>query len=149
AKKEYKETPFQEEHKYALIQILINSHKKYMLNNYVFKIPETIKQRTNEYLESNCNLLQWFKDKYELTDDKNNLLIIKDIYEKFKLSEYYENLTKYERRKLNYKYFIEYFSTNIVTKKYYKNEYNKKNDIGEIKHLRNILFYWKEISEQF
>lgn len=140
---EYKEVQFQEEHKYALVQILIKAHKKYSNRDYKFDIPETIKQRTAEYLEANCQLLEWFKDEYEITNEKNNILLIKDIYESFKFSEYYENLTKYEKRKLNYKYFIEYFSTNIVTKKHYKETYERR-ILKNRERFRNILFYWKK-----
>lgn len=140
---EYKEVHFQEEHKYALLQILINSHKKYAKNNYIFNIPETIRQRTAEYLESNCQLLEWFRDEYDITKDKNEVLLIKDIYENFKFSEYYENLTKYEKRKFNYKYFVEYFSTNIVTKKNYKETHERK-ILNERERFRNILLFWKK-----
>lgn len=140
---EYKEIQFQEEHKCALLRILINAHKKYSDRNYKFDIPETIRQRTAEYLEANCQLLEWFKDEYEITKEKNDILLIKDIYENFKFSEYYENLTKYEKRKLNYKYFIEYFSTNIVTKKNYKETHSRGSSNNQ-ERFRNILLYWKK-----
>lgn len=125
AVKEYKELPFQHKHKCALLKILMESYKEYQLNNYNFVIPNVIKERTMEYLESNCQLLEWFKEKYEFieSNDKNVFILIKTIYNEFKLDTYYENLTKYEKRKMNYKHFLNYFSQNIITKKHFKARY--------------------------
>jgi len=135
AKPEFKESQFQQKHKCALLQILMDSHKIYAQNKYKFDMPDSIKKRTAEYLELSCNLLQWFKDNHELTNKKNDYVKLKDLYEDFKMSEYYDNITKLEKRKYNYKYFVEYFSTNIISKKYYK---EKTTD------LRNVLFCWKK-----
>ena len=131
-----KDHDFRQEHKYALIKILIDAHEKYANNNNKFKIPEVIKQRTNNYLQSGCNLLQWFKDNYKPTNEKGALIKIVDVYDDFKISEYYTNLSKADKRKHNYKYLIEYFSNNILTKKYYKERYGRKN-------YKNILLGWK------
>ncbi len=144
AKKEYKDIIFQESHKYALIQILMNAHKKYAENNSVFVIPNTIKKRTSKYLEASCFLLNWFKDNYELTNDINNYISIKKIYDEFKFSDHYINSPAIEKRKMNYKYFAEYFTKNILTKKYYKGEYHIKINDKEQKHIRKVLLYWKE-----
>ena len=44
---------------------------------------------------------------------------MKDLFNDFKESEYYSNLTKNDKRKYNYSLFDNYFSTNIFFKKYY------------------------------
>jgi phage/plasmid-associated DNA primase len=134
----FKDFEFQEQHKYALLKILINIYDNYDPNNIV--LPEYIKKRTNEYLESSCALSQWFMDNYQLTKNTNDVTKIKDIFDEFKKSEYYTNLTKYEKRKINHKYFTDYFSTNLSTKKYYKERY-QKSDLN----LRNIIIEWKKI----
>ncbi len=138
ADKKYKNTEFQEKHKRALLKILMDSHKIYSQNNFKFIIPESIKNRTTEYLEMSCVILQWFMESYILTNDNKNILKIKNIFEDFKVSEYFGDTTKAERRKYNYKYFVEYFSTNITTNRYYKAKYGKKGD-------RNVLLGWKKI----
>ena len=145
AVKEYKELPFQHKHKFALLKILMEAHKEYKLNNYNFEIPQSIRDRTIEYLESNCQLLLWFKENYELmnTNEKNIYVPIKNIHDKFKTSEYYDDLMKYERRKLTYKYFIEYFSQNIATKRQYKDRHTIKYNNKKTEH-RNVLLFWKE-----
>ena len=130
-----KNNDFQEDHKRALVKILMEAYKVYEQNKYQFKIPETIAKRTEEYLEKSCYILQWFKDNYILTDDKINIVKIADMFTSFKLDEYYENLTKQEKRKLNKSHFVDYFANNIITKKYYKEKTNME---------RNILFFWKK-----
>jgi phage/plasmid-associated DNA primase len=115
----YKSNTFQNEHKCALLKILFEKYKKYKENDYKFIIPEAIKQRTQLYLELSCNILGWFKDNYDKTDNKTDIIKLKDLFSDFKESDYYDNLTKNDKRKYNYSFFDNYFSTNIFFKKYY------------------------------
>jgi hypothetical protein len=46
----YKTSEWQHKHKFALIKILLDKHKNYTNNNFIFKIPKTIQERTNQYL---------------------------------------------------------------------------------------------------
>ena len=140
AEKEYKTENFQDKHKRALLKILMESHKMYAGNGYNFVIPESTKSRTTEYLEMSCIIFQWFKENYCLSENKEDTVKIQDIFHNFKKSEYYDNLTKFEKRKYNYKYFIEYLSSNMTTKKYYKEKHVKTNE-------RNILLSWTTIKE--
>lgn len=134
----FKTEEFQQKHKYALIKILINEHKKYIDNGSIITLPESIKERTKTYLELSCNILQWFKDNYEETEEKN-IIKIKDIYELFCGSEYFFNLSKFERRKYNKNYFVNYFETNIFLRKYYKERHN---------NTRNVILCWKKKEEE-
>ena len=131
----FKDHDFQEQHKYALLKILMDAYNNYDPNNIV--LPEYIKKRTNDYLESSCILLQWFMDNYQLTKVKNDVVKIKEVFDEFKKDEYYTTLTKCEKRKFNSKYFIDYFSTNLSTKKYYKERHRNNCDV------KNVLIEWK------
>jgi hypothetical protein len=106
-------------HKFALIYILLEEHKKLKKNNYKFILPKSISDRTSIYLELSCNIVQWFKDNYEYVDENDKVSKIKDIYENFSQSMYFVNLTKPEKRKYTKSYFTEYIQTNIFFKKYY------------------------------
>jgi hypothetical protein len=130
----YKTNDFQNEHKCALIKILFEKYKNYKENNYKFIIPESIKQRTQLYLELSCNILGWFKDNYYKTEDKSDMIKLKDLFSDFKESDYYHNLTKNDKRKYNYTFFDNYFATNIFFKKYYF--------ISDIHHLPNHIKYY-------
>jgi phage/plasmid-associated DNA primase len=141
-----KSDEFRDAHKCALIKILIDAHIKHTKNNFILIIPSDIKRRTQEYLEKNCDLLGWVKEHYEFTKDKKDFIQIKELYDLFRDSEYWYNLTKYEKRKNNYAFFVEYFATNIITKQYYREEhvYVKNN---KRTHYRNILIYTKKIDK--
>ncbi len=135
AKPEYKSAEFQEKYKFALIKILLEQYKIFKKNNYVLNPPKSIKERTQLYLEMSCNIVQWFKDNYNLTNNKTDFIQVKDIYADFVLSDYYVNLSRSERRKYNKTYFLEYFQTNIFFRKYFVERYN---------NIRSLLKEWKK-----
>jgi phage/plasmid-associated DNA primase len=116
---DYKTDEFKENHKRALLKILFEKHKIYANNGYKLNIPENVKYRTSEYLEKSCDILSWFKDNYEQTNDKKDFIKLKDVYENYKGSDFYFNLTKNKKQEHNYKYFINYFSNNQLFSKFY------------------------------
>jgi phage/plasmid-associated DNA primase len=136
--KDYKTFDFQNKYKYALLKILFDKYKNYKDNDYKFNIPNSVKERSQLYLELSCNILGWFKDNYDKTENKKDIIKMKDLFNDFKESEYYSNLTKNDKRKYNYSFFDNYFSTNIFFKKYYV--------CGDNNHNPNhIKFYIKKV----
>jgi hypothetical protein len=95
-------------------------YKKYKQNKYELKISETIEKRSQSYKELTCNLVEWFKDNYEFTNDKNDIYKLKDLYTDLTTSVYFLNLTKTEKQKYNKAYFTEFIQTDIFFVKYYK-----------------------------
>ena len=83
------------------VKILFNTYKNYLQNNSILQIPESIKDRTQKYLELSCSILPWFKENYERTNDKE-FIKIKEIYDNFATSNFFiiyqkkkkENITK-------------------------------------------------------
>lgn len=132
ANSNYKTEYFQNKHKYALLKILMNAYKRYKNEDSTLKMPESIKKRTDQYLEMSCNLLQWFKDNYELSE--NETISFKEMYDLFKQSDFYINANKIEKRNYTKKKFYEYFQKNIFTRKYYKERHY---------NTYNILKGWK------
>ena len=139
ANQNYKESIFQEKYKYALMKILMEEYKVYIKNEKRLDIPRSIIDRTQTYLELSCNLVGWFKDNYEFTGDKTDILKIREIYDNLTDSIYFYNLTKYEKQKYNRSYFTNYVETNIFFKKYYKvrEAYN-----------RNFISQWTKKEEK-
>jgi phage/plasmid-associated DNA primase len=136
AESKYKTKEFQNKHKYALFKILINEHKKYYKQNKSsLTMPKSIINRTQTYLEMSCNIVQWFKDNYEETNNLKDVCKIKDLYDDFCQSIFYFNLSKIEKKKYNKSYFTEYMETNIFFRKYYVERYN---------NYRTILKGWKK-----
>jgi phage/plasmid-associated DNA primase len=115
----YKTNKFQQQHKYALIKILLNYNKIYKNNNYKINITKSIEERTNNYLEMSFHIVQWFKDHYEYTGKREDVVKLKNLYEHFSTSSYFFNMTKVEKKKYNKTYFYNYVETNIFFRKYY------------------------------
>lgn len=135
---EYKTDEFIEAHKMSLLKIIFDSYKKYSNNNFIFDIPQTIRDRTNSYLEMSCNILSWINDKYEKTKLKTDFVKLKDVYNKFKESDYFYNLSKNQKRTYNKNYFIKEISENIFFRGHYQEKYNI---------YTNVLTNYKEIDE--
>lgn len=131
---EYKTDEFKENHKRALLKILFEKHKIYADNGYKLNIPDNVKYRTSEYLEKSCDILSWFKDNYEQTNNKKDFVKLKDVYENYKSSDFYFNLTKTKKQEQNYKYFINFFSTNVIFCKFY---------VEKLKDKTNFLTNYK------
>lgn len=114
----YKHIEFQEKHKYALLKILFDKHKDFQKNKKLF-ICDSIKKRTENYLEMSCNIISWFKDNYEETENSEDILLLKEIYKIFKTSDYYIHLISSQKRKYNLTYFKNFFIKNTTLSKYY------------------------------
>jgi hypothetical protein len=105
-----------------------------MNNNFILQIPLCIAERTKNYLELSCDIITWFKETFIFTGNKEDILKIKDIYEKFISSEDYNNFTKIQKRKYNKSFLIKYIETNKFFKEYYHSRYN---------NIRSVLTFWK------
>lgn len=138
---EYKTKDFQEQHKFALLRILFNAHKEYTKNKFKLNVPKSVKDRTKEYLKGSCDILNWFYETYEETNNKKDILKMKDVFSEFTNSELRINMTKAEKRRYNKKYLCDFFRRNPFLKKYYKVEYRPSNNVM----YTNIFIGWKII----
>ena len=127
-----KEESFKCEHRCALFEYLLKNAPKTLF------VPESIKARTNEYIEDCDPFLSWFNDNYNKTTDKNDIVKVKDLFIDFKNKDYYQNLSKKEKRELNEKKFIKMISENLTLHKYY---FARKKIDGV--DTRNILMFHK------
>ena len=132
----YKTKDFQNQHKYALFKILIGEHNKfYKQYSSILNMPKSIIDRTNNYLELSCDIVQWFKENYE--ESTNEYIKIQDIYDTLKQSQYFIDMTKIEKAKYTRTYFFEYITCNIFFRKYYNERYQ---------NIRHVLKNWKRKS---
>jgi phage/plasmid-associated DNA primase len=135
----FKTSEFQQKYKFALLKILMNEHYKfYKINKSILIPPKSVNERSLLYLELSCNIVQWFKDNYVYTEDKNDIIKIKDLYAEFVISPYFANLTKAEKKKYNKSFFVDYIQSNLFFRKFYV---ERKNNI------RNIILQWKKNDE--
>ena len=128
----YKTTEFQDKYKFALFKIIADRHKIYYhTNNSIIKLAPSIVSRTQSYLESCCDVVGWFKDTY--TEDITKNITMKDIYEDFKNSEMYLEMSRNKRENYSKIKFFELLRTNIFFKKYY---------IERIGNDKNLITKW-------
>ena len=88
----YKNLDFISTHKSAFFKIVMDSTED---NVY---IPSIVKNRSEKYLMGSDELMNWLLENYQETDNKKDIVKIKDLYENFKECEFYRSLTATEKR---------------------------------------------------
>jgi len=109
----------------AFLNLLLESHKKYKKNNYIYNIIEEGEELKKKYFEKSMTLINFLNEYYDMTDNEDDVIKFCDLYNLFKNSEFYRELSKDEKRRFNRNGFIEYFESNI----YYKSRFVKKHKI--------------------
>ena len=139
---QYKVLSFQEQHRCALLKILMEVYKRYASDNCNLKIPRSFKQRSNEYLEESCESFQWIESIYKKSDNQNDIIKISDIYTEFEKSDYKCQLSRAKQRELTKKEFTKQIAGMVFLKPHYC--YRKNIDGVDI---YNILCGYKEKDE--
>jgi len=114
---------FRDKYKYALFKIVLSYYKTGLDIDAI--IPDRIKKRTTEYMESNDELLQWIKEDYEYTGDDAHIIRLTDLYNDYKRSDAYRNLSRDEKRKKSKNKFKECLFSIKSIKKCYTDRYKK------------------------
>jgi hypothetical protein len=113
----YKSKEFIEKNKVALFHKLIEYHKTYSMNDFQLEIPNTVRDRTKEYLKQSDYMLLWFEENYEKSKDGDDYVKISDMYHDYLATEQYTNKSKLQKR--------------TFTKDYFKNECKNHPDISK------------------
>lgn len=117
-----------EEYKMAFMYILIKSAHRFITeDDEIYKIPKCVSDRTNDYIASNYLPYVFLTENYSKTNNANDIVRIHDIFDSFKVSDIYINLTKIERRKFTLQKFIEIFMMHPITRNYYKERHEHNN----------------------
>ncbi len=111
---------FQDQHKQALMSLLMDSFKTFKDRNYTLKPPKEVVKEADEYLKYSDDLFGWYNDCFIKDDDC--ILSFKDIWCKFNDSPYYRSMTKSEQRKYNQKH----LKDNIINNTFLKNDFRRK-----------------------
>ena len=126
-KRTYKDKSFKEEYRQALFEILVNYYNKY--NNDNETIPQLIKDECKIYLELSGDIIPFVNDNYykpndykdKLTEATKYKVSLVDLFNLFKSSDYYINMTKEAKRNLNKSKFqesmIKYYPIDFRTNK--------------------------------
>jgi phage/plasmid-associated DNA primase len=136
-----KTNEFKQKYKCALFKVLMSYMTAYIQSNENIDsfICESVKKRTNEYLEGCDEVLNFFNENYQKSEEKTKELKVKDIYDNFRQSDIYLNMNKAEKRAFNYSKFTNEIKTNIFLRKYYKDRNG---------NIRNIILGWEQIQNE-
>lgn len=130
----YKTSEFKDKYKLIFFFIL----RDYFYNYYKSKdllITDEILQRNDDYMKESDEMICWIEDNYKTTTNKDDIIDVKDMYNKYRLSDKYLNSTKEDKRIFSYKKFIRDISNNPFLKLYFR----KKDNIYEMFCLKEIV----------
>jgi len=131
----YKTTEFKKLYRCAFLKVIMDQYKQ---TKNAFNIPHSVKERTQSYLESSSDLWGWFSENFEITDNEDDFIKIIHLFDYFKESEFYKNLSHSDKRANNQKNFTLQISENCFIKKYYRSRYRKNGAncqaLAKIKH---------------
>ena len=84
ANKYYDSNEFKKDMKCAWFYVIKEAHKQYLNDDFNLRIPKSVKERTHKYLENCGDINAWINENIKGTRDENDLITIKELYEKFK-----------------------------------------------------------------
>jgi len=130
----FKDVDFKNKHKFALFKIIFES-----IHNDLY-IPNEVKERGNQFLFDNDDLLKYIDEQYVFTTDNEQYIKVIDLYNNFKQSDIFSNFTKEERRnEWSKSKFTEKIKTSICLSRFYKDRKKIKQ-----KDERSILVNYKK-----
>jgi phage/plasmid-associated DNA primase len=116
----YKTDAWQKEHASAMFHYILENAEKTLY------IPPRIKNLSKQYVLGSDEIYGWVMENYEpATDFDKQFVKLKDMFDLYKASDLYSNLTKLEKRNLNKKAFSDLIHTHIVLKKHFRNNQTK------------------------
>ncbi len=101
--------------------------------------PSQCKAITVDYLSKSDNIYEWVQERYERGFD-SDFVYVKDMFELFRASEYFENLNKSDKRDMTLKSFIEKVRCNIFLKQHFK---DRDDYIGSVKIKKPAIVGYK------
>ena len=126
---------FKDKHRTALFKIILKYKSKKSIDELM---PESVVDRTEEYCASSDTINEFMNEHYIQTDDKNDLIQLKDIYDEYKRSDYYLNTDKKDKK--TKKQLGDHFKTSEIFRK----KWCDRVQLGTL-NLRSCLRYYKEI----
>ena len=137
----YKKVEFRRQYKTALFHYLLKN-----VDNKLY-VCKKAQDDTASYLEDNNDMLSWFKEEYQPSEDPNSFVRISDIFTMWKQSDNYINLPKATKRKMNRNAFLqEHIYGNPDMRKWFKKRFLVKDPITKVvlKTISEVLFGWKK-----
>ena len=143
----YKSDEFQVNYRQALIQILLTYWEKFQNNKYQFiSTPTLCKEKASDYLAVSDNIFEWFKEDFEKSVS-TDYIYIGDIYDNFKSSNLWDNMSKNDRRQNSESKFLQKIESNLFLQPYFKDR--MKYSLPDKKYnTKPLICGWKRIEKQ-
>jgi phage/plasmid-associated DNA primase len=114
----YNTDDFQDNHKQALMEILMEHFKVFKSNKFIIKPPKAVIQEANEYLKYSDDFYEWFTNTFK--EKEGCHISFKTIHIHYSSSDYFSNLTKADKRRHNAKFLKNTILNNMFLKKHFK-----------------------------
>ncbi len=124
----------------CFIAVLMRYYKKFRDDGYVIRdVPQAMRDFGRKYMSESDNFYQWFAEVHEKTESADDFVKVKDVYQAFKGSELYSNMTKKERRGMNRNGLVEALKENMQLRNFYR----KDNTCLDGRHVIERIVMWK------
>ncbi len=139
----YKTDEFGREYRLEMMNLLLESYAHYKSNKYnLHKLPNSMLNLAKDYLAESDEFYGWFITKYEKSNDEDVFVQIKDVFNEFKRSSFYNDLPKASRRAFTMNKLTEEIRKNPNLRLSYR-ERHRPNVNGERKDFKNTLLNWR------
>jgi len=121
--------------------------KVFRENNYQFpEKPQECKDKAKDYLANSDEMYSWFCSYYEKCDEKEKQkFYVSDLFDIFKSSDYFLNMTKESKRNFNQTKFISMVNENIFLKAIIKEPQTRWEGV---KQTKQYIINYKRIEEK-
>ena len=139
----YKSDDFKKKFKSTLFKYLIDFIRNY--DGDVCNDPYTcaeVKQRTKEYIQDSDELYGILSESVQKTGDKIDYILCKDLYNVYKSSDYFYNLSKKQKREQTYKWFRGELVANNNYRTYFRDRFNPTISDKQV-YVYNVLISHK------
>jgi len=130
-----KSNSFKKKYAESLFWILTEYWEKYKNRGYEVEYNSVRVENKKEYAVLSDEFTEWIDNRYMITDNVNDIVKITDIFNKYRSGDYYENLSRREKRKNNKKVIVQKLQANPLFGKYYR---------ARTKLMRHIMINMKE-----
>jgi len=143
----YDSQAFRDEFRLTFFNILIEHFAKFRAHGYMMKnVPQTIQDMSASYVRDSDEFMMWFDEHYEKTEDANAYISVKELYELYKSSDLYVNLSKAEKRAMNLKKMTENITKSPTLRTSFDERFRPQ--VGGVrKECRNVLVKYQRKSD--
>lgn len=139
----YKTAAFLEKNKSPFMNVLLEYYARFRTEGFILKnAPASILEASRQCISDSDEMVSWFKEQYEFTNDESSFVKMKDIYGRFKTSDLWNNMNKSERRKMTKAKLEKDISSNPTLRPFYKQRLHTRTGVD----VTNVMVKYKERS---